>query len=270
MEALSGLDGLRTKNRLYVLGSNAYMLPELLPDRTARPLPKIPSQLVQAGVQSPGAGMRTHLCLERVGDGGRIIVSMYLRAILSGPSLTWEVAAYAIPPLSGRFHLVDHLPVTPSKRWWSLLRYANSRTWPELRGAVGRLRALRRVRRTREKFMAERRREILDHHIVLDVGATDSLRERIGDWAEAGYAERIDSQDFLFRLQGGVLVATEKFLKAHNVDTSSFDKAQANISTQTYNISGDIHNSAVGNQGHVSNNGPQGQGPSGHGGAPQP
>jgi hypothetical protein len=118
--------------------------------------------------------------------------------------------------------------------------------------------------------MAERRREILDHHIVLDVGATDSLRERIGDWGEAGYAERIDSQDFLFRLQGGVLVATEKFLKDHHVDTSSFDKAQANISTQTYNISGDIHNSAVGNQGHVTNNGPQGQGPSGQSGAPQP
>ncbi|MFI6621599.1 hypothetical protein [Streptomyces sp. NPDC050528] len=271
MEALSGLDGLRTKNRLYVLGSNAFMLPELLPDRTARPLPKIPSQLVQAGVQSPGAGMRTHLCLERVGDGGRIIVSMYLRAILSGPSLTWEVAAYAIPPLSGRFHLVDRLPVTPSKRWWSLFRYANARTWPELRGAVGRLRALRRARRNREKFMAERRREIQDHHVIQDVGATDSLRERIGDWAEAGYAERIDSQDFLFRLQGGVLVATEKFLKAHHVDTSSFDKAQANISTQTYNISGDITgNSNFGNHGQINMNGQQGQGGSGQGGAPQP
>lgn len=270
MEGIAGLDGLRAKNRLYVLGSNAYMLPPLVPDRTARPLPKIPPQFVQAGLKNPGAGMRTHLCLERVGEGGRIIVSMYLRAILSGPSLTWEVACYAIPPVTTRFELVDRLPLANFERWRALTRHATSRVWPELRGAVGRIRDRGRRRRNAAKALAKLRRDITEQHMLVDYGATDSLREWIGDWSQAGYAERIDSQDFLFRLQGGVLVATEKFLKDHNVDTSSFDKAQANISTQTYNISGDIHNSAVGNQGHVTNNGPQGQGPSGQSGAPQP
>jgi hypothetical protein len=66
MESISGLDGLRARNRLYVLGSHAYLLPELLPDRTRRPRAQIPKQFVQAGLQNPGAGMRTHLCLERV------------------------------------------------------------------------------------------------------------------------------------------------------------------------------------------------------------
>ncbi len=272
MEGISGLDGLRARNRLYVLGSNAYLLPELLPERTARPRAQIPKQFVQAGLLSPGAGMRTHLCLERVGEGGRLIVSMYLRAILHPPSLTWEVAAYAIPPLSGRFYRVDRLPSAPFERWRSLVSHATSRTWPELRGAWGRRRERNRQRRNTERNLTRLRRDITEQNLLVDCGAHGSLREDIGDWDQAGYAERIDAQDFLFRLQQGVLVATERFLQDHNVDTGSFDKAQQIISTQTYNISGDITGpSNFGNNGQISLNGQQGQGGPGHGGhGPQP
>ncbi|MFS8197411.1 hypothetical protein ACLVWQ_01865 [Streptomyces sp. CWNU-52B] len=252
MEGVSGLEGLRARNRLYVLGSNALHLPDLLPDRTLRPRAQIPRQLVQAGLQNPGAGMRTYLCLERVGEGGRTIVSMYLRARLHRPTLTWEVAAYAIPPLHGRFHRVDRLPVARAERWWDLVAYTTRHVWPELSGAVGRLRARRRFRRAAERELTRNRREIRDHHAVYDYGAVDSLRESIGDWEQAGYSEKTDAQDFLFRLQQGVLVATERFLQDHHVDTGSFDKAQQIISTQTYNISGDINGpSNIGNQGQI-------------------
>ncbi|MFH9083910.1 hypothetical protein [Streptomyces sp. NPDC017673] len=64
MENISGLQGLRARNRLHVLGSNARLMAELVPDPTRRP-------------------------------------RAYLRAILHHPSLTWEVAASAIPPLVG-------------------------------------------------------------------------------------------------------------------------------------------------------------------------
>lgn len=263
MEGVSGLDGLRVKNRLYVLGSKAYLLDDLVPDRTRRPTAQIPKQLVQAGLEKPGAGMRTHLCLERVGEGGRIVVSMYLRAILNRPSLTWEVAAYAIPPLGARFHRVDRLPVAPFDRWWSLVAHATTHTWPELRGARRRIRERGRRRRADARYLKKVRRDITGQHVIHDYGATDSLRERHADWDQAGYAERIDSQDFLYRLQQGVLTATEKFLQDHNVDTSSFDKAQQIISNQTYNIE-NVSNSNLGNHGQVNHNlGQQGSGPSG-------
>ncbi len=276
MEGVSGLEGLRARNRLYVLGSNALHLPDLLPDRTHRPQAQIPRQLVQAGLENPGAGMRTYLCLERVGEGGRTIVSMYLRARLHRPSLTWEVAAYAIPPLHGRFYQVDSLPVARAERWWRLVAHATTHVWPELSGAVGRLRARRRHRRATQRDLTRTRREIREHHVVYDYGAFDSLRESIGDWEQAGYSEKTDAQDFLFRLQQGVLVATERFLQDHNVDTGSFDKAQQIISTQTYNISGDINGpSNIGNQGqinmaggqpqHGQGGGQQGAGPGGGG-----
>lgn len=57
-----------------------------------------------------------------------------------------------------------------------------------------------------------------------------------------------------------MLIATERFLTDHNVDTSSFDRAQQVINTQTYNISGDITGpSNIGNNGQISAS--YGQGP---------
>ncbi len=273
MESISGLDGLRTRNRLYVLGSNAYMLPELVPDRTRRPAAHVPKQLVQAGLQQPGAGMRTHLCLERVGEGGRIIVSMYLRAILAGPSLSWEVAVYAIPPLEARFQTVDHLPVAPFDRWWSLFKYATVRTWSELWGASGRMSERSRWGRENERTLRKLRRKIKNQHVVVDQGAGTSLRERHGDWDQATYAERMDALDFLVRLQQGVLTATERFLKDHNVDTSSFDSAQQ-IITQNYHVNNVNGPSIFGAGGTINQtNTPQGGGPQGGqggGGTPSP
>ncbi|MFF7970974.1 hypothetical protein [Streptomyces sp. NPDC007905] len=264
LESISGLPGLRAQNRLYVLGSNACFLPELVPDRTRRPHARIPKQLVQAGLQNPGAGMRTHLCLERIGEGGRMIVSMYLRAILQPPSLTWEVAAYAIPPLDGRFHRVDRLPVAPRERWWDLVKYATSHTGRDLRGALGRLSARRRWLRDHDRRLTRERKAIGKQHVLYDYGAKGSLREDLGAWDAAGYAERTDAQDFLFRLQQGVLIATERFLEDHHVDTSSYDKAVQVISTQTYNIGNVSGPSIFGNDGTIAMGGQQGPGP--HGG----
>ncbi|MEV0174798.1 hypothetical protein AB0I00_27220 [Streptomyces sp. NPDC050803] len=272
MEGISGLDGLRTRNRLYVLGSNAYLLPELLPDRTRRPNPHVPKQLVQAGLQQPGAGMRTHLCLERVGEGGRLIVSMYLRAILARPSLSWEVASYAIPPLKAEFHEVDTLPLASLDRWWSLFKYATTHTGSELFGAPARMLERSRWRYDNERKLRKLRRKVKNQHLIVDYGAATSLREWYGDWQQAGYAERMDALDYLVRLQQGVLTATERFLKDHNVDTSSFDNAQK-IITQNYHVNNVNGPSIFGAGGTINqNNGPQGSGPQspgqGGGGAP--
>jgi hypothetical protein len=263
MERISGLEGLRARNRLYVLGSHAYMLPALVPDRTARPRAQIPKQLVQAGLHQPGAAMRTHLCLERVGEGGRMVVSMYVRAILNRPSLSWEVAVYAIPPLAARFHRVDKLPVAPFDRWRSLVGHATLRLWPELSGAPGRIHQRGRRRRRTAKYLRKLRRNIGRQHVIYDYGAVDSLRERYGDWEQAGHNELSDAADFLNRLQQGVLTATERFLEDHHIDTSSFDKARQ-IITQTYNINNVNGPSNIGPGGQINNpNGPQGNGPTG-------
>ncbi|WP_275462485.1 hypothetical protein [Streptomyces noursei] len=264
MAKIAGLEGLRARNRLYVLGTHVQRFgAELLPDPLGPPRAQISKQLVQAGLAHPGAGMRTYLSLERVGEGGRVIVSMHLRARLQHPSLSWEVAAYAIPPVSNRYGRVNYLPLDGFERWWSQVRCATKATWPALRGAVGRNHRRRSERNRKARELEKWRREVTKRHAVYDYGAADSLRERVASWGELGHSDRTDSQDFLHRLQQGVLIATERFLKDHNVDTSSFDKAQQVINTQTYNFSGDITGSSnFGNNGQVTSYG-QGAQPSG-------
>ncbi|MFJ8845316.1 hypothetical protein ACIRFF_20690 [Streptomyces cyaneofuscatus] len=251
---LAGLEGLRAQNRLYVLGPQVFYLgDDVLPDRLRPPNSEIPPPLVKAGLLKPGAGMRTYLSLERVGEGGRVIVSMHLRARLQHPSLSWEVAAYCIPPLHARYYGADYIPRDGFERWWSLVRFATSHTWSGLTGAPGRVGRRNAEHKRRARELEKARKEITKKHALYDYGTTDSLRERVASWDQLGHSERTDSQDFLHRLQQGVLIATERFLKDHNVDTSSFDQAQQVINTQTYNISGDITGPAnIGNNGQIS------------------
>ncbi|NXY96472.1 hypothetical protein HYE82_19160 [Streptomyces sp. BR123] len=262
MENIAGLKGLRARNRLYVIGNHVPYVTELLPDRLGMPRSQIPKQLVQAGLVQSGAGMRTYLSLERAGEGGRAIVSMHLRARLQHPSLTWEVSAYGIPPLQARFDRVNQLPVDGFERWWSLVSYATGATLSLLLGAPRRVSRRSSEQRRRARTLEKWRREIDKRHLLYDYGAADSIRERVSDWKQLGFSERTDSQDFLQRLQQGVLIATERFLKDHHVDTSSYDQAQQVINTHTYNFQGDIHGPGNYGQGGIIN-GP-GAGPGGH------
>lgn len=104
------------------------------------------------------------------------------------------------------------------------------------------------------------RREIDKRHALYDYGAVDSIRERVADWKQLGFSERTDSQDFLQRLQQGVLIATERFLKDHNIDTSSYDQAQQVINTHTYTFQGSVQAGVIGDNGTVNHhNGPGAQ-----------
>ncbi|MFC4511668.1 hypothetical protein [Streptomyces ehimensis] len=254
-----GLPELRAQNRLYVLGTSAPYLPDLLPDPLRRPAARIPQQSVQSATVRSGAGMRTYLSLEMVGEGGNVVVSMHLRARLLHPRLSWEVAAYVVPPLHGRFSVVRYLPIEGFEYGWSLLRFGVSNTWRGVWGAPGRAARRRGERKRYARELERTRRAISKQHAAYDYGADDSLRNWCSDWNAMGHTERTDSRDTFLRLQQGVLIATERFLQDHNVDTSDFDRAQQVIATQTYNISGDITgNTNIGANGQINNYAPQG------------
>ncbi|WP_405978018.1 hypothetical protein [Streptomyces sp. NBC_00158] len=242
MGTIAGLEGLRTQDRLYVLGTRVgYAGPELLPDRLRAPRPVVPQELVRAALARPGAGMRTYLCMERAGEGGRVIVSMHLRARLQHPSLTWELAAYVVPPLREEFEAVRTLRLDPFGRWSTLLATGTRRFPPLLFKAPARLlrrgrqRGLRRGRLWYWRWVIGRR------HTEFDYGATGGIRERAGDWERMGFTEQTDAVDFFQRLQQGVLTATERFLKAHNVDTSSFEEARQVINHHNYTFQGPVN-----------------------------
>ncbi|MFI9587633.1 hypothetical protein ACIHCQ_38835 [Streptomyces sp. NPDC052236] len=263
---IAGLERLRARNRLYVRGLHVgHLGAEMLPDPLRRPAARIDKQLVQSGVLREGGGMRTYLSLEMVGSGGKLVVSMHLRARLVLGRLSWQVAACVLPPVQARFEYVSYLPLGGFEEWWKLVRHTVASLRWMLLGAPGRIARRRAHYSQGTRDLRKIRREITKHNVAYDYGALDSLRERAAvDTDAMDYDDRMDALDVLQRLQQGVLVATEKFLKDHNVDTSDFDRAQKVINNQTFNIgsvSGGQHQWGANNtQNNSNNNGPGGGG----------
>ncbi|MFD8983143.1 hypothetical protein [Streptomyces sp. NPDC059564] len=243
MGNIAGLEGLRARNRLYVRGAmTLHAGKELLPDRLRAPRSTIPEGMVEAGLARPGLGMRTYLCLERAGEAGRVIVSMHLRARVQHPSLTWEVAAYVVPPLRKEFLEVRTLRLDPFGHWASLWSFATRRFLPALCKVPVRLwrrgweRVLRVLRLWRSRWVIGKR------HVEFDYGATGSVRARAAvELERMEFSDSTDAVDFLQRLQQGVLTATEQFLKAHHIDTASFYRAQQIINHHSYTFHGSVN-----------------------------
>lgn len=268
MPGATGLSGLRSRNRLYVRGPNLVSLgADALPDPTRRPLASIPSSLVKSGAVHSGAGMETYLCLWASCDGGRVLVSMHLKALLHPPMLSWEVAAYVLPPLGPRFRLPAAYAGSESRLRWGALYAAVRLTGRGVFGAASRL--LR--RRSRAAYLARRaeraRREILKGYRGHDYGSVNSLRERAAHWDEMGYSERRDAQKNFKLMVQGVLTCTAEFLESRNIDTADLTHQQQQIvSLQTYTFNGAIGQVQAGNQNQLNvNQGGQPQAPPGGG-----
>lgn len=242
MPKIVGLETLHARNRLYVRGLHvSYLGKDVLPDPTRPPVVVVPKQLVKSGTVQTGAGAETYLCLRMLGPGGRVVVTMHLRAHLLMPRLTWEVTAYVIPPLSERFDAVEYLPTGPVRLWWHTVRTVNRGFRHTLFGALGRLNGEGARLRRKARLLSQIRKEIRKGRTDWDYGAENGLREAVADWDRMGYIERRDTSHYFKRLEQGVLLATGAFLRAHNVDTSDFEETEKRIvNAQTYNFAGPI------------------------------
>ncbi|MGW2821002.1 hypothetical protein ACWC24_08345 [Streptomyces sp. NPDC001443] len=242
-----GLETLQARNRLYVRGLHvSYMGKDVLPDPARPPAVVVPRQLVKTGVVTTGAGAETYLCLRMLGPGGRVVVTMHLRAHLLMPRLSWEVAAYVIPPLSERFDAVEYLPTGPARLWWHTFRTVNRSFRSTLFGSLGRLNGENRRLRRLSRGLERDRKEIRKGRRDWDYGAVAGLREAVADWERMGYSERRDTSHYFKRLEQGVLLATSAFLRAHNIDTSDFEDTERQVANApTYNFNGAITGPAM-------------------------
>ncbi|MFD8597316.1 hypothetical protein ACFV1L_20160 [Kitasatospora sp. NPDC059646] len=252
----SGLDGISVRNRLYARGTFLANLPWALPDPTGRPLTVVDSQWVKAGAANPTTGLETYLCLRMIGDGGRVVVSMHLRAQLTRTSLTWNVNAYVLPPLGPRFDLPDRQLAGPVRLRARALADAARATPGLLFGSVGALLGRAADAAGKARRLERTRREIRKNYGTIDYGTTNSLRERASFWPYMEFAERRDSSTYFKLMVQAVLDATEQFLAAHRIDTADLTAQQQQqiFQTQTTIFNGAIQNAVIGGVGNVQNN----------------
>ncbi|RSS56736.1 hypothetical protein [Streptomyces sp. WAC01280] len=237
----SGIEELRARNRLYVQGHQAHDLgAELLPDPLRRPRTHIDPALVEAGIAEKDRVMRTYLALDVVGAGGAYVVTMFVRARLSRSLLSWEVSAHVLPPLHAVFRVVSQLPRGWLEEVWQLFGATLSRLWKLLSRAPARLlrRGTQGVRNVWRLWWDRRRITHRKGHF--DYGTVGSVRAWAADLDRLDYLQRMDVLDTFQRLQQGVLLATEQFLKDHNVDTSDFERARTLITHHSYTFKGAV------------------------------
>jgi hypothetical protein len=246
-----GFTGLRARNRLYVRGDYARHVPGLLPDEFASPVGVIGSQWLKSGVQHPMPRARTYVCMERVMDGGQLVVAMYVRAWLEQDLLSIERSLYFLPPLQPHYQPGRDLrALGTGGATWNAIVTATARTLPVLAGQpVSGGRGAVPAGLKKAEDMARREIKAGYEH---DYGALTSLREAVAGYDAKGHFEEADVLDGVKRLSRRLLDCIQQFLEDHGVDTSDFSHQVQNITTSVSNI-GTIQagHAVVGGQGHI-------------------
>lgn len=237
---LAGLDGLRARNRLHVRGQHAGDVPGLLPDRRHRPRTVLDDPAcVNEGISETQDVMRTYLVLEQVGESGSYVVTVNVRARLVHRRLSWEISAYYLPPVHAFLGDDDTRKFGRVEQAWKLLVFTRHELRPQLFGSLHRVFGLpfrllgQEVRRRRDLSRIARN--------CFDYGTAGTLRAAAADFRRSrDFTQQMDARDSYQRIQQGVLLATERFLKEHNVDASDLKEARATVNRQTYNFKGPI------------------------------
>jgi hypothetical protein len=247
-----GFNGLRARNRLYVRGDYARHVPGLLPDSLAVPEPVVEPKWVKSGVQHPRQRARTYVCLERIMDGGQLVVAMYVRAWIEQNLLSIERIMYFLPPLQSRYLPTREL-LARGAAGATRDALANSirRTVPVLAGKTISGRHPSEFVKQSQRAETLARREIKEG-LSYDYGARTSLREAAAAYNTTEHFDESDVLDSFKRLSRRLMDSIEIFLQDHGVDTSEFHQ-QVQIINQSVNTIGTIQagTAVVGGHGNI-------------------
>jgi hypothetical protein len=216
------LPGLTWRERLYVSGTSAPLVPHLVPKPRRAPRAQLPGAVLTSVLLNPTGYARTYLCYEKSAWGGQFVFSYLVRAeILRNRTLLVEGVALAMLPLADRFCEADRIPLNASARIFYCLR----NIVPDLPVTLSGL-DLPRLARAVERV---RTRPGTDKDAVVDYGAINSIRALAATEKMPWYFVSVDEEMYLKVLQRRILENTVRFLREHGVDTSEFERQQTTI-----------------------------------------
>jgi hypothetical protein len=247
-----GLSDLQAKNRLYVRGDYARHVSGLLPDEYSGPRSRVSADQVRSGAMRPSARVRTYVCIERVREGGQLVIGMYVRAELERDLLTIERSVYFLPPIqngyrptrgldANDFTIMTLTPLTTAARRFLPMLMGQSLTGKE-----------------RRDFGAEREKDekeacrLIKKGFQHDYGAPTSLREAVAAYGTKDHFDQSDILRDMRNLDSRLLDLIKKFLDDHGVDTSDFSKSIQQVNNQVMNIQNlQAGTAVVGGQGNL-------------------
>ena len=213
---LSQLDlfGMDVTERVFVNGRDIKDDGRFLPDLHAAPVTSVSTELVRELMATPEERARPYLTIGMTSWQGDLVVTMFIRFLLSRSDLFVEAAHTVVPPLRAEFKAIDEQdPDMPPGEFFRLVGGGLISTIPRLFGSVTGI-----AHELGSDGRRERKRRRVDE--AGDYGALLSLREEAADTKWQRYFQVLDDARYVKVIQQRIFRSLVEFLEEHDIDTA--------------------------------------------------
>lgn len=216
LEALD-LPGIELTDRLFINGRDIRDDPRFLPDPGGPPVTSVRPELMRQLLSAPEEWARPYLTISLTSWQGDLVITTFIRFLVSGTDLFVEAAHNVVPPLRAEFKAIDERDPGPDAgEFFAMAGRTLLSTLPRLLGSVPGIVGELRANGRREK----KRRRVEE---TRDYGALVSVRELAADTKWQRYFQIFDDERFVKVVEQRIFRSLVEFLKEHNVDTSSLE-----------------------------------------------
>lgn len=216
-------------DRVFVDGRDIRDDRRFLPDRLTVPAPKVDHSLVRSLTVEPEDRARPYLTVRISGWRGQMVVSTFLRFVVTPHELVVEVTHCLLGPVRDEFQEVDRLLPEPTTRQAvriggrALLRTPGHVLRAPFKVAAHLLGPV-----TAARHRSRQRREIVSS-LRFDYGAARSPRETVSDHQYQRYFQKLDGALYTKVIEKRMLQAVNEFLESKGIDTTELTQRQTTI-----------------------------------------
>jgi hypothetical protein len=216
---LSELDlgGLQLTDRLFVDGRDIKNDQRFLPQQGRPPVTSVEPEFIRRMLAQPEEGARPYLTITRTGWQGDLVMTTFIRFLVSASDLFVEAAHTVVPPLRAEFKAIDERDLgQETTEIFGLSVSSFISTIPRLLGSVGGIfhEITADSRREKKLRRAEKNR---------DYGALASVRELAADSKWHRYFQIFDDEHFVKVVEQRIFRSLVEFLDQHNIDTRTLE-----------------------------------------------
>ena len=229
---------LEIADRIYVDGRDIRGDRRFLPSELSVPRSQVDPSLLRSLTLDAEDRARPYLCFQASGWRGQLVVSTFLRFVVTGNELFMEVSHSLLTPVRDEFQEVDRLLPQPTLRqaarigWRSLFRLPMlvlRAPFAVTKFLISPMSTARRIARQRREIMSGLR---------FDYGAPVSPRETASDPRYQRYFQKLDQELYTKVLVKRLLHTLVEFFEAKGLDTSELVDRQTTIENHGVYVAG--------------------------------
>jgi hypothetical protein len=237
--------------RLYVVGGHALSVGGLfrsgpVPEdgeavvRFRRPVPMIPDATVKRFMREPHVSARPYTFYELTAWDGQVVVTLFVRVLVTYPSLFVEMAVCALRPPQARYGEVGTIRLGPGVHRWPVFNSVLPMTWPLLIGSPRRQWRLMRGKRTYRLALKDLELTLKERFDV-NFSAGPSLREEVARGDNPLHFGFVDEEMFYRMFNQASMDCLRQWLSERKIDLTDFDRQAVKITEKRMTNARDIY-----------------------------